>query len=182
VPDASELFEPLENAIRSQLIPALIEREVSDAKRKILALSLRHSELGLTDPQETTKTEYEHSTQIANKLTAKIYTQKLDLDYNPSDQQFTTHTKTEYDKRKMQKHLWWTFGENDPWITTTHKRSIGKRGIFLAVSLANQSDWICTKHTRIQWWHLHEIWIEGERHTHPLYLWRNKLCGSQPHM
>jgi len=49
--------------------------------------------------------EYEHSTQITNKLTAKIYTQKLDLDYNPSDQQFTRHTKTEYDKRKMKKHL-----------------------------------------------------------------------------
>jgi len=37
--------------------------------------------------------EYEHSTQITNKLTAKIYTQKLNLDYNPLDQQFTRHTK-----------------------------------------------------------------------------------------
>jgi len=102
VPDASELFEPLGNAIRDQLIPALVGREVSDAERQILALPLRHGGLGLTDPRETAKMEYEHSTQITNKLTAKIYTQKLDLDYNPSDQQFTRHTKTEYDKRKMQ--------------------------------------------------------------------------------
>ena len=29
---------------------------------------------------------------------------------------------------------------------------------------------------------LHEIWMEGERHTHSLCLWRDKLCGSQPHM
>ena len=43
VPDASELFEPLENDIRDQLIPALAGQEVSDAKRQILALSLRHS-------------------------------------------------------------------------------------------------------------------------------------------
>jgi len=63
VPDASELFEPLENAIRDQLIPGLIGREVSDAERQILALPLRHGGLGLTDPRETTKTEYEHSTQ-----------------------------------------------------------------------------------------------------------------------
>jgi len=28
VPDASELFEPLENTIRDQLIPALVGREV----------------------------------------------------------------------------------------------------------------------------------------------------------
>ena len=53
-------------------------------KCQILALPLRHGGLGLTDPRETAKTEYEHSTQVANKLTAKIYTQKLDLDYNPS--------------------------------------------------------------------------------------------------
>jgi len=93
VPDASELFEPLENAIRDQLIPALVEREVSDAERQILALPLRHGGLGLTDSRETAKTEYKHSTQITNKLTAKMYTQKLDLDYNPSDQHFTRHTK-----------------------------------------------------------------------------------------
>ena len=95
MPDASELFEPLENAIRDQLIPALVGREVSDTERQILVLPvpLRHGGLGLTDPQETAKMEYEHSTWITNKLTDKIYTQKLDLDYNPSDQQFTRHTK-----------------------------------------------------------------------------------------
>ena len=76
MPDASELFEPLENAISDQLIPALVGREVSDAERQILALPLRHGGLGLTDPRETAKTEYEHSTQITNKVTAKIYTQK----------------------------------------------------------------------------------------------------------
>jgi len=57
---------------------------VSDAERQILALPLRHGGLGLTDPRETAEImEYKHSTQITNKLTAKIYTQKLDL--NPSD-------------------------------------------------------------------------------------------------
>ena len=52
VPDASELFEPLENAIRDELIPALVGREVSDAERQILALPLRHGRLGLTDPRQ----------------------------------------------------------------------------------------------------------------------------------
>jgi len=50
VPDASELSEPLRNAIRDQLIPALVGREVSDAERQILALPLRHGGLRLTDP------------------------------------------------------------------------------------------------------------------------------------
>jgi len=102
VPDASELFEPLENAIRDQLIPALVGRKVSDAERQILALPLRHG-LGLTDHQETAKTECEHSTQITDKLTAKIYTQKLDHDYNPSDQQFTRHTKNRIRQEKNEK-------------------------------------------------------------------------------
>jgi len=101
--DASELFEPLENAIRDQFIPALVGREVSDAERQILTLPLRHGGLGLTDPRETAKMEYEHSTQITNKLTAKIYTQKLNLDYNPSDQQFTRHTKNRIRQEKNTK-------------------------------------------------------------------------------
>ena len=105
--DASELFEPLENAIRDQLIPALKGQEVSDVEKQILALPLRHGGLGLTDPRETAKMEYEHSTQITNKLTDKIYTQKLNLDYNTSDQQFTRHTKnnTTREKCNLQKHL-----------------------------------------------------------------------------
>jgi len=106
VPDMSELFESLENAIRDQLIPALVEREVSEAKRQILALPLQHGGLGLTDPRETAKTEYKHYTQITDKRTTKIYTQKLDLDYNPSDQLHTTHEKQNTTKeRKMPKQL-----------------------------------------------------------------------------
>jgi len=103
VPDASELFEPLENAIRDQLIPALLGREVSDVERQILALPIRHGGLGLIAPRETAKTECEHSTQITNNLTAKIYTQTLDLDYNPSDQQFTRHTKNRIRQEKNEK-------------------------------------------------------------------------------
>jgi len=64
---------------------------MGDAERQILALPLRDGGLGLTNPQETDKTEYKHSTQIAAKLTDKIYNQNLD--YNPSDQQYTRHTK-----------------------------------------------------------------------------------------
>ena len=62
MPGGSEVFEALENAIRDQLIPALVRREVSDVQRQILALPIRHGGLGLTDPRETAKTEYEHST------------------------------------------------------------------------------------------------------------------------
>jgi len=69
---------------------------VSDAERQILARTLRHGRLGLTNPQESAKTEYDHSTQITAEITDKIhYTQKLDRDNNPSDQQCTRHMKRE---------------------------------------------------------------------------------------
>ena len=84
IPDMSELFEPLENAIRNQLIPALIGREVSDAERQVHPL--RHGVLSLRNPQETTKTEHINSILITAKLTEKIFYQKLSLDCNLSDQ------------------------------------------------------------------------------------------------
>ena len=93
MPDASELFEPLENIIRDQLIPALVGLEVSDAERQILALPLRHGGLSLTDPRETAKMEYEHSTQIT--LKSLILTTTPRISSSPDTQ------KTEYDKRKM---------------------------------------------------------------------------------
>jgi len=85
------------------LIPALVGREVSEAERQILALPLWHGGLGLTDPRETVKTEYKHSTQITDKLTTKIYAQKLNLDYNPSDQLYTTHIKNRIRQEKNAK-------------------------------------------------------------------------------
>jgi len=62
VPDISELFKPLETIIRNQLIAALIGQEVIDAERQFLVLFLRHGGLGLTNYQETAKTEYNYST------------------------------------------------------------------------------------------------------------------------
>jgi len=82
----TELFEPLQNAIRDQVIPALVGRGVSDAERHILALPLRHGGLGLTDPRETTKTEYEPSDQQFT-----------------SGQQFTRHTKNRIREEKNEK-------------------------------------------------------------------------------
>ena len=77
--DMCELFEPLENAIKDQLIPALIGQGVSDAEGQILALPLRHGVQGLINPQEPAKTEYDYCTLITAKLINKIYNQKLDL-------------------------------------------------------------------------------------------------------
>ena len=40
IPDIEQLFQPLEDAIRSKLIPALIGRDVSDIERRIFAMPI----------------------------------------------------------------------------------------------------------------------------------------------
>jgi len=59
-------------------------------ERQLLALPLRHGGLGLTNPQTTAKTEYNNSILITAKLTDHFYNRKLNLNYNPSDQQYST--------------------------------------------------------------------------------------------
>ena len=125
------------------------------------------------------------STLVTAKQTDPIYNQKLNLEYNPSDQKCTRNMKRRIQEKNTK--YWNSCDEiweelNWPWVTATYKWSKGKRGIFLGVSLANQSDWICTKQKRNHGCHLHYILMEGERHTHPLCFWRDKLCGPQPHM
>jgi len=85
------------------LIPALVGREVYDAERQLLALPHRHGGLGLTNPQTTAKTEFTYSILITAKLTDQIYNQKLNLEYNPSDRQYTTTTKSKLRQEKNAK-------------------------------------------------------------------------------
>ena len=104
VPDASELFEPLENAIRDQLIPALVGREVGDAERQILALPLSNGGLGLTDlgklPKQNMSTPLRSliNSQPKSTLKSSILTTTPQTSSSPD-----TH-ETEYDKRKMKKN------------------------------------------------------------------------------
>jgi len=106
----SDLFEPQENTIRDQLIPALIGQEVSYAERQISALLLRHGGLGVTNPQETAKIEYDYPTLITAKLTDQIYNQKLDLEYNFSYQQYTRNMKNRIQQEKNAK-CWNTYNK-----------------------------------------------------------------------
>ena len=50
IPEVSSLFQPLEEAIRSNLVPALLGKSVSDLERDIIALPTRLGGLGIYDP------------------------------------------------------------------------------------------------------------------------------------
>jgi len=51
-------------------------------------------------PQESVKSKYENSNLITAKLTDQIYNQKLDLDYNPFDQQYPRTIKSKIRQQK----------------------------------------------------------------------------------
>ena len=46
------LFQPLEDVIREELIPAIVGRKISDMERKILALPVRLGGIGILNPTE----------------------------------------------------------------------------------------------------------------------------------
>ena len=55
VPKIAHLFEPLENAIRTDLIPALCGRSISDLERRIFALPYKYGGMGIVNPVATSE-------------------------------------------------------------------------------------------------------------------------------
>ena len=80
----SLLFQPLEDAIRDKLLPAIIGRDISDLERQMLALPLRFGGIGIQNPVLISDREYLTSVQVTKQLTELIYQQdncvdKLDI-------------------------------------------------------------------------------------------------------
>ena len=75
----SHLFQPLEDAIRNQLIPSFVGRQVSDLERRMLALPYRHGGLGIRNPVLTADCEYKSSVEVTAELTNLIRRQETDL-------------------------------------------------------------------------------------------------------
>ena len=73
------MFEPLESAIRNDLIPALCGRAVSDPERRMFALPYRFGGLGILNPIETSEREYQASKEITSLLTDLISQQDISL-------------------------------------------------------------------------------------------------------
>jgi hypothetical protein len=80
VPEASELFKPLEEAIRQKLIPAIIGRDVSDLERRLFSLPARHGGLGISNPCEQCPTQLENSQNLAAPLTSLVLKQEQFFD------------------------------------------------------------------------------------------------------
>jgi len=74
MPRTSPLFQPLEDAIRKVLIPALLRRDVTDLERDILGLP------GLYKPTEECQLAHDNSLLISLPLVRLISRQEAELD------------------------------------------------------------------------------------------------------
>ncbi len=79
VENISIYFQPLEDAIRHTLIPALVGRQVTDIEREMLSLPYRFGGMGIQNPVETADREYDTSVEITRDLTQLILAQDMDV-------------------------------------------------------------------------------------------------------
>jgi hypothetical protein len=78
IPDISDLLEPLEKAIRENLIPAICGKKVNDIERNLLALPARLGGMGIINPVESANFEYESSCELTAEQQEFVANQKAD--------------------------------------------------------------------------------------------------------
>ena len=79
IPNIAPLFQPLEDAIREELIPSLLGRTVTNIERKIFALPVKLGGMGIYNPVLTADAAFEASVLITRNLTEIICRQEKDL-------------------------------------------------------------------------------------------------------
>ena len=80
IPNIAQLLEPLEQAIKTKFLPALLEgRYVTDDERKLLSLLARLGGMGIIIPSEISDREFELSKNATQTLSNAIIHQQKDL-------------------------------------------------------------------------------------------------------
>ena len=100
ISDVSHIFQPLEDSIRENLLPAIIGRKISDMERRILALPVRFGGIGVLNPVETSNIEYDTSVKITSDLKKIIYNQEKTLENLDENRVNNIINKSKQDKEK----------------------------------------------------------------------------------
>ena len=75
LPDIADLLEPLERAISDVLIPVLLEHQVTETECDLLALPVSMGGLGVVNPINQSRQEYEASIKATAPLVKQIFKQ-----------------------------------------------------------------------------------------------------------
>ena len=106
IPNISELLQPLEDAIRSKLIPALTEgRNVTDDERLLLSLPARLGGMGIISPMRMSDMENEFSNDATSVLTSAIINQQKHLHQGLSEISKEAKSKISAKRKKHQSEV-----------------------------------------------------------------------------
>ena len=103
IPGIAHLFQPLEDVIRNEFLPALIGRTLSDMERRMVSLPVRLGGLGISDPVSMADGEYQNSRKISNALVNLIVNQVDSISDLDSEALFKL--KKDVSKQKQQQFL-----------------------------------------------------------------------------
>ena len=103
VPSIGDLLQPLEDNIRTKLIPALTGRSPpNDCERELFALPARLGGLGLVNPSKRAPDEHSASLQVTNPLT-RLIAEKVQLyTYDACEEQMNAKTDIHSQRRSQQ--------------------------------------------------------------------------------
>ena len=79
IPDMNEFIKPVDDVIRSELLPSLLNAIVTDADRDLYSLPIRHGGLGIPVLSEIAQSQYESSKRITLPLVTIMITQGNEL-------------------------------------------------------------------------------------------------------
>ena len=100
VPDIDELFQPLEDVIRYELLPEITGRHaLSEDERKLIALPVRDGGLGIPIPTSNTTKEFEASSTITAPLVNLICNQQHDDEVGMTQKQLRSEVSR---KRRLE--------------------------------------------------------------------------------
>ena len=95
IPDISELMRPLDNILRSSIIPALTGRPPpNDLEATLFSMPVRKGGLGIRLPSNVADSEFRSSTQITSPICAHIASQHLSNGPNIAEAQVRARAET----------------------------------------------------------------------------------------
>ena len=103
IPNISHLMQPLEDIIRSKLIPNLTGRSApSDTERELFSMPARLGGMGLINPSTLSQSEFHSSSLISQPLVSNI----LSHNYDYNEETLTEQQKSikEVEKMKLNRH------------------------------------------------------------------------------
>ena len=93
--DISGLLQPLEDSIRSTLIPKLMGRETPKVlERNLLALPARHGGMGIGNPVTSAPDQYQASIEVTKPLVYRILSQEPTYPFEVLEDQITAKSVT----------------------------------------------------------------------------------------